>query len=137
MKKTLKVGQKATMKKVITLEDVAEYIDITEDRNPIYIDESYCCQTVFQRPIVPPDLVAMMLSNLLGTKLPGRGANWLKAKLRFPNPAYLGEEITGVVEITRIRPDKQLVNLRGVFCKADGKVVCEAETLMLVKDLVE
>jgi acyl dehydratase len=42
------------MKKVITLEDVPEYIDITEDRDPIYIDESYCCRTEFKKPIVPP-----------------------------------------------------------------------------------
>ena len=76
-----------------------------------------------------------MFSDLLGTKLPGRGTNWLKQSLRFPAPAFPGEPITATVEIIRLRPDKDLVNLRTVCANAAG-VVCEGEALVLVKDLV-
>jgi len=133
--KTLKVGQKATLKKVFTQKDVTEYADLTGDTNPIFIDESYIRKTSLKKAVVPPDLLLAMISNLLGTKLPGRGTNWMKQTLKFPSPAYLGEEITAIVEISRIRPAKQLVNLSTICTNPDGQIVCEGEALVLIKEL--
>jgi len=131
----LEVGQKATLKKAITQDDVAEYVNITGDTNPIFVDVDYSRRAGFEKPVVPPSLVFMILSNLLGTRLPGRGVTWLKGKTKFLKPVYPGEEITGMVEVTRVRPEKQLVNLKGVCTNAKGETVCETEVLMLAKDL--
>jgi acyl dehydratase len=76
-----------------------------------------------------------MFSFLLGTELPGRGTNYLKQKLAFLTPARVGEAITATVEITRVRPDKDLVNLRTMCVSACGEIVCEGEALVLVKDV--
>ena len=83
---------------------------------------------------VPGGLLGGLFSFLLGTRLPGRGTNWLKQRLAFPAPCYAGQEVTARVEIVRLRPEKDLVNLRTV-CTAAGRVVCEGEALVLVKDL--
>jgi acyl dehydratase len=85
---------------------------------------------------VPGPLLGGLFSNLLGTGLPGRGTNWLKQSFRFIAPAPIGEAITATVEITRLRPDKDLVNLRGTCITSTGHIVCEAESLVLVKDLL-
>ncbi len=85
--------------------------------------------------VVPEPLLGGVFSYLLGTKLPGRGTNYLKQHLEFPKPAFVGEEITATVEIIRLRPEKELVNLRTLCTNPRGEIVCAGEALVLVKDL--
>ncbi len=119
--KNLQIGQSATITRTFTVNDVAEYAALAG---------------IAQAPrTVPGPLLGGMFSCLLGTKLPGRGTNWLKQKLVFPAPAHVGEEIAATVEITRLRPEKDLVNLRTVCANPAGVIVCEGEALVLVKDL--
>jgi acyl dehydratase len=68
-------------------------------------------------------------------QLPGKGTNYLKQRLDFPALAYQSEELTAAVEIVRIRPGKQLVNLRTEFTNGRGALVCEGEALVLVSDV--
>jgi acyl dehydratase len=84
---------------------------------------------------VPGPLLSGLFSDLLGTQLPGPGTNWLKQSLRYPGVAYVGEVVTAVVEITRLRPEKALANLRTTCETTAGVTVCEGEALVLVKDL--
>ncbi len=116
----LAVGQSASLTRTFTPEDLAEYAALSGEMR------------VFTS--VPGPLLGGLFSNLLGTRLPGRGTNWLKQSFRFVAPAPIGEALTATVEITRLRPDKDLVNLRGTCATASGDIVCEAESLVLVKD---
>jgi acyl dehydratase len=76
-----------------------------------------------------------MFSDLLGTRLPGRGTGWMKQVLRFPAPAYPGEQLTASVAVARLRKDKELVNLSTRVTAADGRIVCDGEALVLVRNL--
>ncbi len=131
----LKTGQKAETKRTFTAKDVADYAGLTGDANPLYTDETFAQQAGFDRCIVPGPLLGAMFSDLLGTRLPGRGTNWLKQELHFPEPAYVGEEMTACVEIVRLRPEKDLVNLADTCTNASGVLVCQAQSLVLVRDL--
>lgn len=83
---------------------------------------------------VPGPLIAGLFSYLLGTELPGRGTNYLKQRLSYPEPAYYDEPLTATVKVVRLRPDKALVNLETRCTTDDGRVVCEGEALVLAKD---
>jgi acyl dehydratase len=76
-----------------------------------------------------------MFSTLLGTKLPGGGTNYLKQSIRFLRLASVNDEFTAAVEIVRLRPEKELVNLRTVCINQAGETVCEGEALVLVRDI--
>ena len=102
---------------------------------PAAVEESGSAPESEAATAVPGPLLAGMISDLLGTRLPGRGTNWLKQKVSYPAVANVGEVITAVVEITRLRPDKDLVNLRTTCTNPVGTIVCEGEALVLVKDL--
>jgi acyl dehydratase len=135
--KHLEIGQTASAKRTFTVENLAEYADLTGDMNTLFTDADCARQAGFRDVIIPGPLLSGMYSDLLGTKLPGRGTNWLKQKLHFPAPAYVGDEVTATVEIIRLRPEKDLVNLRGTCTNSAGEPVCQAQSLVLVKDLEE
>ena len=84
---------------------------------------------------MPGPLLGGLFSFLLGTQLPGRGTNWLKQRLMFPKLAKPNELITAKVEIIRLRPEKDLVNLKTVCCNSQEETVCMGEALVYVKDL--
>jgi len=76
-----------------------------------------------------------MFSDLLGTRLPGRGTGWMKQTLVFLRPAHPGEPLVARVEVVRLRPDKDLVNLRSTVTGADDAPVVSGESLVLVRNL--
>ncbi len=84
---------------------------------------------------VPEPLIAGMISYLLGVHLPGPGTNYLKQELRYTGSAKMGEALTASVEITRLRPEKHLVDLRALCVNEAGTVICEGRSLVLAKDV--
>jgi acyl dehydratase len=133
--KHLEIGQAADVKRAFTTDDLAEYADLTGDTNPLFQDRNFSQQLGFKDRLIPGPLLSGMFSNLLGTQLPGRGTNWLKQSLHFPAPAYVDDSITARVEIIRLRPAKDLINLRGTCTNSSGELVCQAQSLVLVRDL--
>jgi acyl dehydratase len=120
--KGLTVGQRASSTRVFTADEIAAYTALTGDSS-------------FDAGCVPGPMLGGMISDLLGTKVPGRGTMWLKQRYSFQKPAHIGEAITASVEIVRIRADKDLVNLDITCVDSLGQVVCTGETLVLVADL--
>ncbi len=123
--KTFEIGQRASVGRTFTREDLEAYAALTGDRPML----------AGGRPAVPGPLLGGLFSHLLGTRLPGPGTNYLKQRLEFAAPAYLGEEITATVEVVRTRPDKALVNLRTICIGADGRLICRGEALVLARDV--
>jgi acyl dehydratase len=132
--KGLALGQAAKVIRTFSVADLMEYRDLSGDTNPAFSDAAYAQALGWPAPHVPGGLLGGLFSFLLGTRLPGRGTNWLKQRLAFPAPCYAGQEVTARVEIVRLRPEKDLVNLWAV-CTVAEQVVCEGESLVLVKDL--
>jgi 3-hydroxybutyryl-CoA dehydratase len=120
--KNLQIGQSASTKRSFTPADLAEYASLAGI-------------AAHDASVVPGPLLGGMISCLLGTRLPGRGTNWMKQRLEYPMPAFIGEEITATVEVIRLRPEKKLVNLRTTCANPRGEIVCQGEALVLVKDL--
>ncbi len=132
--KGLALGQSAEVVRTFTPADLQEYRDLAGDANPFFSDAAYAAAQGRPGLQVPGGLLGGLFSFLLGTRLPGRGTNWLKQRLSFPTPCYAGETVTASVAIIRLRPEKDLVNLRSI-CTAGGRIVCEGESLVYVKDL--
>ena len=84
---------------------------------------------------VPEPLIAALFSYLLGVDLPGFGTNYLKQSLTFHAPAPLGQPLTARVEITRLRPEKDLVDLATTCRLADGTLICDGRALVLARDV--
>ena len=83
---------------------------------------------------VPPALVGGLISYLLGMQLPGPGTNWLKQRYDFLSEVPPGSPVTGSVEIVRLRPEKQLVDL-ACRCEVDNDTVMTGRSLVYVGSL--
>lgn len=128
-------GMSASATRTFATADLEEYGDLTGDRNPIFRDDAEARARGFKRRIVPWPLLAGMFSDVLGTRLPGRGTSWMKQQLRYLSAAHSGEPLTATVAITRLRAAKELVNLATRIIAADGRAICDGEALVLVRNL--
>jgi acyl dehydratase len=84
---------------------------------------------------VPGPLIGSMFSCLLGMQLPGSGTNYLKQETRWLACAPIGRPLTASVEITRLRPDKHLVDLVTTCRDETGRLVAEGRALVYVGDV--
>lgn len=84
---------------------------------------------------VPEPLIGALYSRLLGVDLPGRGTNYLKQETTFVRPVSVGETLTARVEITRLRPEKHLVDLRTTCRDEAGELVSDGRALVYVEDV--
>ncbi|MDZ5650213.1 MaoC/PaaZ C-terminal domain-containing protein [Nitrospirillum sp. BR 11828] len=80
-------------------------------------------------------LVLSLFSFLLGTRLPGPGTNYLKQETVFSRRVPLDAPLDATVTITRLRPDKRLVDLATV-CRIHagggrGETVATGRALVL------
>jgi acyl dehydratase len=131
----IRPGMSASSIRTFATADLEEYGDLSGDRNPIFRDDAEARARGFKRRIVPWPLLAGMFSDVLGTRLPGRGTAWLKQQLRNLSAAHPGEALTATVLVTRLRAEKELVNLSTRVRAADGRIVCDGEALVLVRYL--
>jgi len=132
MTNKLSIGQTASISKVFTNEDVEKFAKLSEDRNPVHLDDDFAKSSIFGKRIVHGMLTASLFSGLLGEKLPGKGTIYLGQDLKFTAPVPIGEEVTATVEIVNVREDKPIVTLR-TFCKdSKDNIVIDGEAVVLV-----
>jgi acyl dehydratase len=129
------IGQHGELRRVFTQEDLIEYADLADDPNPWILDGSYARQNGLHGQLIPGGLLGGLFSTLLGTRLPGRGTNYLKQSLQFLAPAHPGEELTARVEIAHLRGEKQLVNLITTCKNPSGAIICRGDALVLISDV--
>lgn len=126
----LRVGDRASLSKTITDADVTLFAGITGDFNPIHIDEEFAKKSLFEKRIVHGILGAGLISAVIGTDLPGINCIYLGQELKFVAPAYLGDTLTAVVEITELRDDKKIVRLKTIVKNQRDENIIEGEAVI-------
>jgi len=126
----LTLGQKADLKKIFTKENVLTFAELSGDHNLIHISEEFAATTIFKKPIVHGMLVASLISRTIAEKLPGVGSIYMNQVMNFKLPVYYGDEITCVVEIIELKPEKNIVSLSTNCLNQNGKVVIEGSAII-------
>ena len=118
----MRVGESVRITRAFSMQDLQDYTGLSSHKT--------------SGEQVPEPLIGALFSYLLGVKLPGLGTNYLKQETRFPAMAKIGETLTAQVEVTRLRPDKQLVDLATTCQCADGRLIASGRALVYVGDLI-
>lgn len=123
----LAVGQRAEVTKNITEEDLAHFIAITGDVNPLHVDEDFARRTFFKQPIAHGMLSASLFSHIVGMLLPGTGAIYRSQSLTFLQPVYVGDTLTASLEIMAVDREAELIEMQGMIRNQRGHTVVEGK----------
>jgi 3-hydroxybutyryl-CoA dehydratase len=126
----LKVGDSAEQSKTVSETDIYLFAGITGDFNPAHVDEEYARKTFFGTRIAHGLLTAGFVSAVLGCRLPGPGAVYMRQELSFLGPVRIGDTITARVEVLEIDRAKGRVRLLTTCDNQEGKRVLTGEALV-------
>lgn len=121
------VGQTAKRTRTITEADLRAFAELSDDHNPVHLDEAYAASTPFGRRIVYGMLTASLISALLASELPGPGTIYLGQTLSFRQPVFLGDAVTVTLTVSAVRPDKRIVTLTTTCTNQADTVVLTGE----------
>jgi acyl dehydratase len=106
-----KVGDSAERTRRTRMEDILLFTEMTGDHNPLHYDQKLAEESVFGKVIVQGGVTSGILNALVAEDLPGPGTVFLSVEWKFVKAVGVGEEITGRVEVTDVRPDKPICKI--------------------------
>ena len=127
----LAIGMSDIYSKTITESDIILFSAISGDTNPLHSNAEFASSTRFKGRIAHGMLTASLISAVIGTKLPGPGSIYLSQSLRFKAPVRIGNTATAAVTITKLIPEKKIVELKTI-CKVSKNIVLDGEATILV-----
>ena len=124
---SLAIGQKATRSLTLTSDHVKMFAELTGDYNPLHFDEEFTAKTKFGKLVVQGGLITGILNALVGMDIPGPGTVFMSQELKFIAPVYIGDTITGEVEVLGTHDTKPVTHLRVKVSRQTGNTVLEGK----------
>jgi 3-hydroxybutyryl-CoA dehydratase len=133
----VKVGDKATMTRTVTEDDVVSFARVTGDNQPLHLDEAWASKTRFKKRIAHGMLSAGFISAVLGTKLAPNAVVvvYLSQQMRFRLPVAIGDTITAEAEVTALDEEKRIATVRTDCVNQNGEAVVKGEATVLLDPL--
>lgn len=116
------VGQSAERSRTTSMGDIHSFTEMTGDRNPVHYDRELAEKTPFGKLIVQGGVTTGILNACVAEDLPGPGTVFLGVEWKFLKAVGVDEKITGRVEVTDVRADKPICNLRTTVRNDDGEL---------------
>ncbi|MGI9401491.1 MAG: MaoC family dehydratase [Rhizobiaceae bacterium] len=120
-----KVGDVVERSRTTRSEDIAAFTEMTGDRNPVHFDEELAKKTPFGKLIVQGGVTTGILNACVAEDLPGPGTVFLNTNLNFLKAVGVGETITGRVELTSVRDDKPICQMKVQVADGEGDICVE------------
>ena len=114
---SIRIGDEASILKKFTDQDLLKFSDLSEDRNPIHLDDEYAKQSRYKKRINYGLLCASLFSGIFGSKIPGPSCVYKSQMLKFLRPIPVNEEITAYVIVTKVDQKKKIVHF-------DTQILC-------------
>jgi len=119
----LEIGLSRSITKVIDEHAIELFAQVSEDRNPLHLDQAAGEASIFKTRIAHGMLSAGLFSALIGERLPGHGSIYMSQNLRFTAPVRIGDTVTATVTVTNIMPQKRRVALECIARVGDTTVI--------------
>ncbi|MEM8740571.1 MAG: MaoC family dehydratase [Pseudomonadota bacterium] len=126
----LSIGLRRGLSRVVSDRDIALFAEVSTDRNPVHLDETYAQGTIFGGCIAHGMLTAGLISAVIGEQLPGHGTVYLGQTLKFLAPVRPGDSVRAEVAVAAIDPARRRVTL-DCLAKVGDTVVLKGEAVVL------
>ncbi|MGI9336671.1 MAG: MaoC family dehydratase [Gammaproteobacteria bacterium] len=127
----LEIGQSSSYAKTVTDADIVLFAGVSGDTNPVHLDDEFASTTRFGHRIAHGMLTAAFISTVLGTKLPGPGAIYLKQNLKFMAPVKVGDTVVATATIEELNPKHNRAALKTVVTVGE-EVVVDGDAMVYV-----
>ncbi len=124
-------GDFAEIKKKMTLEMVKNFASISDDFNPIHLDEKYASKSRYKKQIIHGLMATSLFSGLFGTKLPGEGCVYKSQNIRFKRPIFINDLVTARVEVTSVDKIMKIISFK-TRCLVNEKIMIDGESEIFV-----
>ena len=128
---SMKVGEKASISKEITSTVVEAFADVSNDHNPLHLDDAFAKTTQYGQRIAHGMISAGLISAVHGTTLPGMGTIYMTQSLKFRRPVFLGDTLTAWAQVQEKIDAKKRVIMKNWVENQSGEIVVEGEALLL------
>ena len=126
-------GQEAMFEKTITSSDVDSFAELTQDYNPLHMDQKYASSTKFNSRIVHGMLIGNLFSTLVGMHLPGRRCLYLKQELNFRQPARIGDKVRVTGSVTNKSEATKIITIK-ITATVEDKIVVDGNAQVMVME---
>jgi len=122
-----KVGDSGSLDRVVSAADVAHFVDLTGDDNPVHVDAEYAAGLGTGGRVVHGMLTAGYISTVIGTIMPGPGALWMSERFNFRAPVLIDDRIHVEVTVRHVSPATRVLVLDVMVRNQYNKVVLDGE----------
>ena len=128
----IKIGDSFTATREVTDQLIRDFAELSDDHNPIHLDEEMAKTTRFGKRIAHGMLSGAFISAVLGNEFKNRRILYLSQTMRFTAPTFIGDTITTTATVTAVREDKGIVTLSTECRKQTGEVTLTGESVVMV-----
>lgn len=121
------VGDRESISHKVTQGEILSFAELSGDDNPMHVDEAYVSSRGYRGLVSHGILTAALVSRVIGTRLPGRGALWTSQDLEFSGVVHPGDVITAEVEVKRVVAKDNLLILEAEVRNQSGDVVLRGQ----------
>lgn len=95
----ISIGMKASASHLITDEKIRAFAKISEDYNPIHLDDDYAKNSRFGKRLAHGAMISSFFSSLFAMKLPGPGSIYVSQDTKYKKPVFIDDTVLVVIEV--------------------------------------
>ncbi|SUZ31121.1 Phosphate acetyltransferase [Roseibaca ekhonensis] len=130
----IELGQFAELVRTLTARDIDAFAVVSGDVNPAHVDTEFAEGDIFHKVIAHGMWGAALISNVLGTQLPGPGTIYLEQSLKFLKPVGVGDTVTVRVTVVERNAEKKRLTLDCTCTNGDGKPAIVGQAHVIAPD---
>ena len=130
----LKIGDKGSLSKTVSEQDIYTYAGLTGDFNPLHVNEEFAKASMFKERIAHGMLSAGIISAVLGTVMPGPTNVYMSQELIFRAPVKIGDTVTATCELIEKIEEKHRLIFRTTVTNQDGVLVIDGKAKIFKQD---
>jgi 3-hydroxybutyryl-CoA dehydratase len=121
------IGRVAVRRVCVTPAMVDQFVELSGDSSSIHVSDAAARQRGFDGRIVHGLLLGALVSQVIGTELPGNEGVLQDFQLSFKQPCFPGDEVVIRAEVTEVFQSVQAIVLRVKITRADGVVLASGK----------
>ncbi len=121
------IGLEESFEANIDSQKLEQFLNISNDTNPLHIDSEYAHQKGFDDKVVYGLLSSAFYSTLVGVYLPGKYCILQSIDIQFKKPVYVNDTLFITGKVTYINEAYKQIEIKSSIKNQNGIVVSKAK----------